>query len=143
MLGMKYIISVCFHAISVRWRLSPLHQAAGSAFNVWEFCPVPCWRAHWCFSDLSQPHAATDQGKLAPLALLCIDILPGAGSSFSFGVKQHLCNVPLPGNSQCLGWEAESLGWEADSLGWEAESGLGSRVWIRQQSLGWEAESLG
>lgn len=97
----------------MRWRLSLQHEAAGSAQGVWEVCPVLCWRAHRCFSDLSELHTATDQGKLAPLALLCIDLLPGAGSSLPFGVEQHLCDASSP-------WEQSVLG-------------LGSRVWAGKQ----------
>lgn len=62
-----------------------------------------CWRAHWCFIDLSQPQTAADQGKPAPLALLCADILPGAGSSLPFGVEQHLCDVFSPWEQPVLG----------------------------------------
>lgn len=47
------------------------------------------------------------------MALLCIDILPGAGSSLPFGVEQHLCDASSP-------WEQPMLG-------------LGSRIWAGEQ----------
>lgn len=123
MLVMKWIISVFFDAVSVRWMLSPQHEAcrlsAGSPGGKSALCSAG---GHISASVIS-PSLKQQQTRenlllwLCCVLTFCLELAPASPLVWS-----SICEMlPFPGNSHCLGWEIglageQNLGWEADRL---------------------------